>query len=108
MVLWESVAINEYLVQTYDLSGTLWCRQGPDHFIMKQWLYFQMSGQGPYYGQGLSNILYPRSGRKLIIYQLAGSSSDTTNIFHRQLAATDKRFDALLECWILHLPTKSI
>ncbi|KAF3385826.1 Glutathione S-transferase 1 [Talaromyces pinophilus] len=51
MVLWESVAINEYLVQTYDLSGTLWCPQGPDYFIMKQWLYFQMSGQGPYYGQ---------------------------------------------------------
>lgn len=58
MVLWESVAINEYLVQTYDPSAALWCPQGPDHFVMKQWLYFQMSGQGPYYGQGLSIFLH--------------------------------------------------
>ncbi|KAL1977721.1 hypothetical protein VTN31DRAFT_580 [Thermomyces dupontii] len=52
MVLWESAAINEYLVQTYDRSQKLWCAEGRDHFYMKQWLYFQMSGQGPYYGQG--------------------------------------------------------
>lgn len=52
MVLWESAAINEYLVQTYDKTQKLWCAEGPDHFYMKQWLYFQMSGQGPFYGQG--------------------------------------------------------
>lgn len=53
IVLWESAAINEYLVETYDPDGRLWFSQGHDHFYMKQWLYFQMSGQGPYYGQGL-------------------------------------------------------
>lgn len=53
IVLWESMAINEYLVQTYDTAGLLWFAQGRNHFLMKQWLYFQMSGQGPYYGQGI-------------------------------------------------------
>jgi Glutathione S-transferase, N-terminal domain len=53
MIIWESVAINEYLVQTYDLEEKLWFSKGPEYFFMKQWLCFQMSGQGPYYGQGL-------------------------------------------------------
>ena len=52
MVLWESAAINMYLVQTYDPEGRLWCRQAPQSFHMNQWLFFQMSGQGPYFGQG--------------------------------------------------------
>lgn len=57
MILWESVAINQYLVQTYDPKGHLWCTQAPESFLMSQWLYFQMSGQGPYFGQGMSRDL---------------------------------------------------
>ncbi|KAK7982054.1 glutathione transferase [Apiospora saccharicola] len=52
LTLWESGAIIQYLVETYD---------GEKHHVShaafrgrqlcNQWLHFQMSGQGPYYGQ---------------------------------------------------------
>lgn len=52
--LWESGAIVEYLVETYDKQNTLSFATGsPEYFYAKQWLHFQMSGQGPYFGQAV-------------------------------------------------------
>jgi len=49
-VVWESFAILQYLVDKYDklhkISST-----GLDKYIELQWLAFQVSGQGPYFGQ---------------------------------------------------------
>ncbi|KAL8709796.1 MAG: hypothetical protein Q9220_005582 [cf. Caloplaca sp. 1 TL-2023] len=53
ITLWETGAIIEYLIETYDSKdlrlsfppGT------PEAWHAKQWLFFQTSGQGPYYGQ---------------------------------------------------------
>lgn len=53
ITLWESGAIIEYLVETYDKNNTLTYTSCPEKFLVKQWLHFQMSGQGPYYGQGV-------------------------------------------------------
>jgi glutathione S-transferase len=51
-VLWESGAIIEYLVETYDKESKLSFPAGsPESYLTKQWLYFQVSGQGPYFGQ---------------------------------------------------------
>ncbi|KAK0714465.1 glutathione S-transferase [Apiosordaria backusii] len=60
LTLWESGAINQYLVEQYDKEKRLTY----DTFIEKnhcnQYLYFQMSGQGPYYGQcGWFQHLHP-------------------------------------------------
>lgn len=52
ITLWESGAIIEYLQETYDKSNTLTYTSSPEKFLVKQWLHFQMSGQGPYFGQG--------------------------------------------------------
>lgn len=52
ITLWESGAIIEYLVETYDKSNSLTYTQSPEKYEVKQWLHFQMSGQGPYFGQG--------------------------------------------------------
>ena len=50
--LWESGAILEYLVETYDSAHALsFARGTPEYFAAKQWLFFQVSGQGPYFGQ---------------------------------------------------------
>ncbi|KAL5340363.1 glutathione S-transferase [Aspergillus crustosus] len=50
--LWESGAILEYLVETYDKEYKISFEHGSmEYFAAKQWLHFQMSGQGPYFGQ---------------------------------------------------------
>lgn len=52
--LWESGAIIEYLVETYDKQNTLSFPAGsPEYYYAKQWLHYQMSGQGPYFGQAV-------------------------------------------------------
>ena len=52
--LWESGAIIEYLIAKYDKDHLISYEAGSNlDFECKQWLYFQMSGQGPYYGQAL-------------------------------------------------------
>ncbi|KAF3010111.1 hypothetical protein E8E14_000462 [Neopestalotiopsis sp. 37M] len=52
ITLWESCAINEYLVDKYDTENKLHHTTSPEKYHEKQYLYFQASGQGPYYGQG--------------------------------------------------------
>ncbi|KAI9036784.1 glutathione S-transferase family protein [Aspergillus affinis] len=52
ITLWESGAILEYLVETYDKERKVSFEPGtPEYFHAKQWLQFQTSGQGPYFGQ---------------------------------------------------------
>lgn len=55
LTLWESGAIIEYLVDQYDPDHRLsFPRGSPEAYLAKQWLFFQVSGQGPYYGQYFS------------------------------------------------------
>ncbi|KAB8075186.1 glutathione S-transferase [Aspergillus leporis] len=59
ITLWESGAIIEYLIEKYDTSHRLSFAPGtPEFYHAKQWLHFQMSGQGPYYGQMVWFIRY--------------------------------------------------
>jgi glutathione S-transferase len=52
LTLWESGAIVEYLVEKYDTENKISYPRGSNEwFLTKQWLFFQASGQGPYYGQ---------------------------------------------------------
>lgn len=72
LTLWESGAIAEYLVETYDKENKINATSAADKWHLKQFLHFQMSGQvstqhslamsstivadstqGPYYGQGV-------------------------------------------------------
>lgn len=53
LVLWESGAIVEYLVDTYDKDNKISYASGADKWHLRQWLHFQVSGQGPYYGQAV-------------------------------------------------------
>ncbi|KFH41955.1 Glutathione S-transferase-like protein [Hapsidospora chrysogenum ATCC 11550] len=57
--LWESGAIIEYLTETYDKSLALSFTLGtPDSYHARQWLFYQTTGQGPYYGQSMWFIIY--------------------------------------------------
>lgn len=51
ITLWESGAIIEYLTETYDTEHILSFTSFPEKYLVKQYLHFQMSGQGPYFGQ---------------------------------------------------------
>lgn len=51
ITLWESAAIIQYLVETYDKKGKISHGKSPERFHELQWLAFQVSGQGPYFGQ---------------------------------------------------------
>ncbi|OBT66248.1 hypothetical protein VE03_04282 [Pseudogymnoascus sp. 23342-1-I1] len=53
VTLWESGAIVEYLIETYDKERKLTYDTVPEKFQLKQWLFFQASGQGPYFGQAI-------------------------------------------------------
>jgi glutathione S-transferase len=50
ITLWESGAIIQYLIERYDLNKTLTYDTLKERHELNQWLQFQMSGQGPYYG----------------------------------------------------------
>lgn len=54
LTLWESGAIVEYLVERYDTSRKISFEPGSNESqLARQWLFFQASGQGPYYGQAV-------------------------------------------------------
>ena len=51
ITIWESGAIIEYLIDTYDKDSKLTLQTFPEKYHLKQMLHFQVSGQGPYFGQ---------------------------------------------------------
>ena len=51
ITLWESGAILEYLIDQYDKEGKFTIKSTPEKYYLQQWLHFQVSGQGPYYGK---------------------------------------------------------
>lgn len=59
ITIWESGAILEYLVDTYDKQHTISFAAGSkEYFESKQWLHYQTSGQGPYFGQAAWFTIY--------------------------------------------------
>ncbi|EKM49993.1 uncharacterized protein PHACADRAFT_130474 [Phanerochaete carnosa HHB-10118-sp] len=51
-VVWESNAITQYVVDKYDKDRKISVAPGTEEYYTQlQWLYFQASGQGPYFGQ---------------------------------------------------------
>lgn len=55
LAIWESGAILEYLVERYDSEQhrLSFPRGTHEAALARQWLFFQVSGQGPYYGQSV-------------------------------------------------------
>jgi glutathione S-transferase len=52
ITIWESGAIVEYLIDRYDTKHQFSFTPGTlESYNAKQWLFFQTTGQGPYFGQ---------------------------------------------------------
>lgn len=47
----QSGSIIEYLIDRYDKDAKLHYTTSPEKYATQSWLHFQMSGQGPYFGQ---------------------------------------------------------
>ncbi|OBT97632.1 glutathione S- transferase, nitrogen catabolite repression regulator [Pseudogymnoascus verrucosus] len=59
LILWESGAIIQYLEEVYDKERKLTYDSLNEKYLLNQWLHFQTSGQGPYFGQcGWFNVLH--------------------------------------------------
>ncbi|SMR59289.1 unnamed protein product [Zymoseptoria tritici ST99CH_1A5] len=56
--VWESGAIIEYLLETYDGAHTLSYTDTTDRIESRCWFHLQLSGQGPYFGQKAWFTLY--------------------------------------------------
>lgn len=74
LTLWESGAIVEYLIEKYDTDQKLSFAPGSaESFHAKQWLFFQVSGQAPYFGQaavsGYENIRKSSANRFILVVQ---------------------------------------
>ncbi|KAJ4397865.1 hypothetical protein N0V93_002102 [Gnomoniopsis smithogilvyi] len=54
ITLWESGAIIQYLIETYDKQHIISFAPGSkESFEASQWLFYQATGQGPYFGQAV-------------------------------------------------------
>ncbi|KAI1138478.1 glutathione S-transferase [Hypoxylon sp. FL0543] len=51
ITLWETGAIIQYIIAKYDTEHVLSYNTFKEQNLCNQWLMFQVSGQGPYYGQ---------------------------------------------------------
>ncbi|OCH86403.1 glutathione S-transferase [Obba rivulosa] len=58
--IWESNAIVVYLVEKYDTEHKISVEGSEERIEQLQWLFFQASGQGPYFGQaGWFTLFHP-------------------------------------------------
>ncbi|KAJ4415143.1 hypothetical protein N0V82_007513 [Gnomoniopsis sp. IMI 355080] len=59
ITLWESGAIILYLIETYDKEHRMSFSPGSkESFEATQWLFYQATGQGPYFGQAVWFTVY--------------------------------------------------
>lgn len=89
----QSGAIIEYLIETYDTSAALHSTSSPDKFLEKSWLHFQMSGQGPYFGQkAWFTYFHPEKGITSAIERYANEIKRVVGVIDRHLAKTGKPY----------------
>jgi glutathione S-transferase len=84
--IWESGAILEYLVETYDKQHTISFAAGSkEYYESKQWLHYQMSGQGPYFGQAAWFTIYHPEKVPSAVERYVNEISRVTGVLDRSL-----------------------
>ncbi|KAK3171625.1 hypothetical protein OEA41_003709 [Lepraria neglecta] len=93
ITLWESSAIVDYLLGTYDKSNSLQYTSGPEKFLQKSWMAFQISGQGPYYGQRAWFLFYhPEKDIKSAIDRYGNEVRRVIGVINSHLKKTGKPY----------------
>ncbi|KAF7589882.1 glutathione S- transferase, nitrogen catabolite repression regulator [Aspergillus hancockii] len=99
LTLWESGAIIEYLISEYDTAHHLSFAPGtPEFYHAKQWLHFQMSGQGPYYGQMVWFIKFHGEKVPSAVERYAKEVNRVTGVLDGWLRGQKERYG---EAWLV-------
>ncbi|KAK3075374.1 hypothetical protein LTR53_001379 [Teratosphaeriaceae sp. CCFEE 6253] len=94
LTLWESGAIIEYLLETYDggnKSG-LQYTEGAGKWEQRCWAEFQMSGQGPYFGQRAWFVLYAPEKIELCLDRYGAEIRRVFSIIDAHLSAQKRPY----------------
>ncbi|AEO54056.1 hypothetical protein MYCTH_2313641 [Thermothelomyces thermophilus ATCC 42464] len=87
LTLWESGAILQYLVDKYDTDHKLSFPAGSNEdYLAKQWLFFQTTGQGPYYGQAVWFTTYHQEKLPSAIDRYINEIKRVTGVIEGHLA----------------------
>lgn len=93
ITLWESGAIVEYLIEVYDTKHQLSFAPGtPEYYHAKQWLYFQTTGQGPYFGQAVWFIKFSPEKIPLAIERYIKEINRVTGVLEGHLTQQKQKF----------------
>jgi len=93
ITLWESGAIIDYLMDTYDKEGKLHYTESPEKYTQRCWRDFQMSGQGPYYGQlAWFSFFHPEKGIQSAIDRYANEVRRVLGVIDLHLTKTGKPY----------------
>jgi glutathione S-transferase len=91
LTLWESGAIIEYLIDKYDPEYNISFRPGTAEFYhAKQFLFFQASGQGPYYGQAAWFKAFHTEKLPSAIERYVSEVNRVTSVLERVLSENTK------------------
>jgi len=87
LTLWESGAIIEYLIETYDKENKISYPKGSNEdFLCRQWLFFQVSGQGPYYGNAVFFSKYHEEKLPSAIQRFVKEANRVTSVLESHLS----------------------
>ncbi|RYP86808.1 hypothetical protein DL769_000653 [Monosporascus sp. CRB-8-3] len=89
LTLWESGAILEYLIEQYDKDHKISYAEAPEKYLAKQWLFFQVSGQAPYYGQATWFMRYHPEKLPSAIKRYVDETHRVTGVLEKALEKGD-------------------
>ena len=85
----ESNAIIEYIAAKYDTASKLSFPDFENQQRVRQWLYFQASGQGPYYGQAVWFIKNPNGEPKSVVERYQNETRRVLKVLDGVLAGQE-------------------
>jgi glutathione S-transferase len=94
LTLWESGAILEYLIERYDTPSHRFSfpAGSREAFLAKQYLFFQVSGQGPYYGQAAWFKKFHSEPLPSAVARYVGEVNRVTAVLEKVLAEEAEKY----------------
>lgn len=89
MVPRESNAIIQYLIDKYDQEHKISVPEGAEKYTQLQWVYFQASGQAPYFGQLAWFLFYHKEKVQSAIDRYKGEVKRVFGVLESVLSKQD-------------------